>query len=69
MFVVEEKPQKGFGIGVQGRRVHNWYQMPSEVNDLTNTTLIKQILLKGSKWKYKLVKKFAAAATKPFLTS
>lgn len=69
MFVVEEKPQRGFGIGVQGREVHNWYQMPSEANDLTNTILIKQILLKGSKWKYKLVKEFAAAATKPFLTS
>lgn len=67
--MVEKKHQGGFGIRVQGRQVHNWYQMPSEANDLTNTVLIKQILLKGSKWKYKLVKEFVAAATKPFLTS
>lgn len=51
------------------REVYNWYQMHSEANDLTSAVLIKQILSKGSKWKYKLVKEFAAAALKPFLTS
>lgn len=33
----------GEGGGVQGREFYNWYQMPSEANDLTNTVLIKQI--------------------------
>ena len=43
VFVVEEKCKRGFGDRVQGRHVYNWYQMPSEANDLTNTVLIKQI--------------------------
>lgn len=43
VFVVEEKPKRAFGVGVQGREVYNWYQMPSEANDLTNSVLIKQI--------------------------
>lgn len=41
VFVVEEKHERG--AGVQGREFYNWYQMPSEANDLTNTVLIKQI--------------------------
>lgn len=43
VFVVEEKPKRAFGVGVQEREVYNWYQMPSEANDLTNSVLIKQI--------------------------
>lgn len=41
VFVVEEKHKRG--AGVQEREFYNWYQMPSEANNLTNTVFIKQI--------------------------
>lgn len=46
VFVVEEKHKRGFGDRVQSREVYNWYQIPSEANDLTNTVLIKKKFLK-----------------------